>query len=184
MDLRFDLDSEFDKPQTTKKQRKNKFSGSNFFVVLVVVGISVYGGSLYYQKTELLTEMDRLQTSITTLETQIQDSQNDDEKHNFVSPDLTLKAIDERTEWSELILAIKAIETGEVIFTNFTVTSEGETSISGTARSLIAVKKLLTRLSDNPQIVDPFIPNIEINDKPGPGKSNVQFELFFTFIPN
>jgi hypothetical protein len=184
MDLNLNLDTDFDKPIKPQKKRKQKKGSSNFLVFLIVAGIAAYGGWLYYQKTELLTEITRIQSSISTLETQITDSQNDDEKHNFVSPDLTLKAIDERTEWSELILAIKALETGEVTFSNFTVTAEGSTSITGTARSLTAVKNLLTRLQDNPQVIDPFIPNIELNEKIGPGRANVQFEILFNFIPN
>lgn len=183
MDLRFDIDSDFE-PVSPKKHSKKSWSVSSLLVVLVVLVVGAYGGLLYYQKTGLLTELDRLQTSINTLETQITGSQNDEEKQHFVSPDLTLKAIDERTEWSELILQIKALETGEVTFSYFTVTTDGETSIRGTARSLTAVKTMLTRLQNNPQIRDPFVPNIELSEKPGPGLVNVEFDLLFNFTPN
>ena len=183
MNLNLRLEPNFEPLPARGKKPKKSIRRSSVFVLLVTVSISAYGGFLYWQKTKVLAETARLNTSIANVEKQIKTDQSNDTTNNFVSPDLTLKALDARTEWSELILQVKTLETGEVTFDNFTVSAAGTTSISGQARSMTAIKNLLKRLSENPQVVDPFIPTIELIDKPGPGFDTIKFELRLTFVP-
>lgn len=182
MDFDINIDSDFD-TKIRHKKPKRRVSRSTLLVIMGIVLIALYGFWLFRQKKDLQGQIARIKTSIETLEKQMDETQNGDQKNNFAAPEMVLKAIDHRTEWANLILQVKAFETQDIKFESFTVSAEGKTNITGFARSLTTVKNLLKQLQDDPNVVEAFIPTIKIVDEPEPNNANVSFDLLFTFKP-
>jgi len=164
LDLNVNHQTQHHKNQKPKKKKSKKRDVLVYILLwIVVLGLTAY---FYWQKQAITEKNQILSKSIGVIEAQLIDDQSGQTLKSIAENKRILtEAKTYRTNWSEVMQAILVYEKNGVEFSSFSVGSDNRISVNARAKSVSAVKELLTKLQTSEEIGNPFVSTITENER-------------------
>jgi len=156
-------DTKYQKP--VSKTPKNSRDFLKTFLILASIGILVWFGILFYQKTTLEKENVRYQTSIETTTERVKKLLNSDNPAKKIAVAKTLNKLEKRRIlWSEVMAKIIKLEIPGITFRDFSVGDKGQISATVSARSFNSVQQFVKKLNSDENVSQVVINSIRLDE--------------------
>ena len=148
---------------------------STLVIFVFVIG-SLYTGFLFFKQSSLNSEIDRIATSKTQLETQINQLKAEQVTEVLSAQSLSEKVLASSIKWSKVVKKLQDLTPIGVFYKAYTAAKDGTIAVSALGDTYSSVSSVISTIQKSKNFTDVFVPSVT-QGTTSEGKQLVTFSI-------
>lgn len=131
-------------------------------VIFVFVIVALYTGFLFFKQSSLNSEIERIATSKTDLETQINQLKTEQVQEVLAAQDLSEKVLAASIKWSKVVKKLQDLTPIGVFYKAYSATKDGSLAVSALGDTYSSVSSVISTIQNSKDFTDVFVPSVTL----------------------